>query len=134
MSSSLRARGLAESNPSVDESLLLALAESASRCDLLLAQNESVFQSPGYHPVEILQLLLRLIGEARSRLLQQRSDSPAFWQACGDAFVRAAECVSTCCIHQQCLNVVGREAEEKFRRTAQLLFLETIRSAQRHAR
>jgi len=132
MSGSLRARDVTESSWPGNESLLLALAESGSCCDLMLAQNKSVFPSRGCLPVEVLRELSCLIGEARTRLMNHRADSPAFWQACGDACLRVAEGVAACRIPQSPRNSDSLDAEETFRRTAQLLTLEIIRSTRLH--
>lgn len=122
-----------ESAPEQNDSLLLALADSAAQCDQLLAQGKSVFESHGEFSAGTLRELTCLIGEARLRLLKQRSDSPAFWQACGDAFLRTAESIASCSGAQFTQNVDPQRAEETFRRTAQLLTFEISRSTRRYA-
>jgi hypothetical protein len=129
MPTSPRANGLRAEGLPREESLLLSLTESREKCAEMLALSESLRNSRSTFLVNGLQQLTRLIEEARSRVTDQRPGGPAFWQSCGDAFFRTAELLTADCNQHHFPNADSRVAEETFRRTADLLAVETIRTA-----
>jgi hypothetical protein len=127
----LNAISIAVSGRPSEESLISALTESKSMCAAILVQSDVRFESNRTRTADRLNELALLTDQAMSRAMKQSHSGPAFWQACGDAFLRTADLLSACA--RQRPTAAMQQAEAAFRRTAQLLAAETLRSTRQQA-
>ena len=117
-----------------DAPLMAALTRSKENCESILENQASVIARCSSGPSGGLRELTALIDQANLQLVEQRHQGPAFWQACSDSFLRAAEQLGTLCSEDQRTVAMFEQAESLFRQTAQLLEIETRRTAKNQAR
>lgn len=109
--------------------LLLALTRSKVVCESILGHDSSVSAWRSSIRPECLKELSALIAQANFRVVERCHYGPAFWQACSDAFQRVADQMAALRSVDHPAFAMFQEAESTFRRTAQLLEIETTRTA-----